>query len=129
MIIILLVHADVIAPAKPTHALVDKAASTRLNTTLTEMTIESDTHRFLSSPVLGSAVATPFVDRVAAFACLSSKSAETMNDVELAKFAFDALAGSGQHFRQNGRVMDSSDENIGQIAKIIGEFRISRRGR
>ena len=68
MIIILLVHADVIAPAKPTHALVDKAASTRLNTTLIEMTIESDTHRFLSSPVLGSAVATLFVDRVAAFA-------------------------------------------------------------
>jgi SAM-dependent methyltransferase len=129
MIITLLVHADVIAPAKPTYATIDKAASARLNTTLIGMAIKSDTHRFLSSPVLGSAVATSFVDRVAAYAIVNSKSAETMNDVELAKFAFDTLAESGQLFRRNGTAMNANEENIGQIAKVIGEFRINRKQR
>jgi hypothetical protein len=126
LIIILLIHASAIAPARPNAAAVDTAPSAKLNATLLEMAAEADTHRFLASPVMGSALAFPFIDRIAVLATLRTDGAKAASDHDLAKYAFEALAASGQHFRRDGKALEASDSNLAEIARIIGEFRTQR---
>jgi SAM-dependent methyltransferase len=123
LVLTLLVNASAIAPARPDHATVDRTASIRLNNTLMELTLLADTHRFLAAPVLGSAVAASFLDRIAAFAAAQ---VNTTSDTECAAYAFAALARSGQHFRRDGKVLERTNENIDEIAKLIQEFREQR---
>ena len=56
LLLLLLVNAGVIQPARPDHAKVDRSASHRLNGLIMETTASADTHRFFASPVLGSSL-------------------------------------------------------------------------
>ncbi len=88
-----------------------------------DMSLSADSHRFLASPVLGSAIGAGFVDRV--FAPSISASPKT-NDVAIAEQAFDRLAKAGQSFRREGKAIPKDDQNVKEIAAAVAEFRKSR---
>lgn len=120
LLLLLLANTGVILPARPDHASVDRSASHRLNSVIMEMTVSGDTHRFFASPVLGSAIAVPFVDRIIGPDAVNHPKA---SDSELARLAFERLEGAGQGFRRDGKVMAKTPESIGEIAKLVAEFR------
>jgi SAM-dependent methyltransferase len=120
LMILLLVNAGTILPARPDHAEVDRGVSHRLNGVIMEMTVSADTHRFLASPVLGSAIAVPFVDRIIGPDAVKQPQA---GDSVLARRAFERLEAVGQSFRRDGKVLEKTPESIGEIAKLVTEFR------
>lgn len=121
--LLLLVNGGIILPARADHATIDRAPSRRLNQTVMDMTTSSDTHRFLASPVLGSAIGVSFVDRI--FAPLLEASAKA-DEKQIAAQAFDRLAKGGQSFRRDGKPIPKNDENTAEIAKVVKEFRDQR---
>jgi SAM-dependent methyltransferase len=120
LLLLLLVNAGVILPARPDHAKVDRSASHRLNGVIMEMTASADTHRFFASPVLGSAVAVPFIDRIVGPDAVRRPLAPGS---EIARLAFERLQAAGQGFRRDGQVLAKTPESIGEIAKLVAEFR------
>jgi hypothetical protein len=88
-----------------------------------EMSAAADTHRFLASPVAGSAVGTGFAERVFAQAATASPKA---SDVDIAGLAFDRLAKSGQSFRREGKPIAKSDESLKEIGAAVRDFRTQR---
>lgn len=123
-LLMLLVNSNVVTPARSDHATVDRAPSERLNAAIMEMSIRADTHGFLASPILGSAVSATFADRIAAG--LSAQLATTDTQT-LANAAFRKLAAHGQHFLRDGKVIEPTPENVSFIADIFGDFIKQRR--
>ena len=91
-----------------------------------EMTASADTHRFFASPVLGSAIGVPFVDRIIGPDAVKQGKA---SDAEIARMAFERLEAAGQSFRREGKPLAKTPENIGEIAKLVNDFRDVRLGR
>jgi SAM-dependent methyltransferase len=120
LLVILMLNSSAITPARPDHDKVDRAASQRLNNVVMELTLAADTHRFLASPVLGSAIGVPFFDRIVAPDAVRSPKA---SDVEIAGQAFDRLASAGQSFRRDGKSLAKDDANLKEIAKVVNDFR------
>ena len=123
LLIILLVNSAAVSPARPDHASVDRSACERLNKLIFELTASADTHRFVASPVLGSAIPAAFLDRIVA--PLASE-APTAKNSEISRKAFERLEKAGQSFRRDGQVLQKTDENIQSLAGPIGEFREDR---
>jgi SAM-dependent methyltransferase len=123
LLLLLLVNAGVIQPARPDHATVDRSASHRLNGLIMETTASADTHRFFASPVLGSSLAAPFIDRIVGPDIIKQPFAR---DGDLARSAFDRLGAAGQSFRRDGQVLEKTPQNIGEIEKLVTEFRTVR---
>jgi SAM-dependent methyltransferase len=121
--LLLLVNNGIVLPARKDFAKVDRAPSLRLNKTIMDMSAASDTHRFLASPVLGSAIGAGFVDRIFSPQLDAQPKAD---DTKVAGMAFDFLAKSGQSFRREGKAIEKNDANIGEIAKVAKEFRDQR---
>jgi SAM-dependent methyltransferase len=121
--LLLLVNNGIVLPARKDFAKVDRAPSHRLNKTIMEMSAASDTHRFLASPVLGSAIGAGFVDRIFGPQFETDPKA---NDTKVASMAFDYLTKSGQSFRRDGKPIEKNEANIAEIAKVAKEFREQR---
>jgi hypothetical protein len=85
-----------------------------------ELTLSADTHRFLASPVLGSAVRANFLDRIVAPLLVRNSQ---VDDIKIAGAAFDRVMESGQHLIQHGRPMAKNDENLREVARTVREFR------
>lgn len=119
--LMLLVNGGIILPARKDHASVDRGLSRQLNATIMEMSAASDTHRFLASPVLGSAIGAGFIDRI--FAPDMNNSAD---DAKIAELAFDRLAKAGQSFRREGKPIAKTPESIKEIGTAAGDFRKQR---
>jgi SAM-dependent methyltransferase len=126
LLVLLMVNAGVILPARPDHAKVDRGASHRLNSAIMEMTALADTHRFFASPVLGSAIPVPFIDRIVGPDVIRRPLAPSS---EIARLAFERLEAAGQSFRRDGQVLAKTPENIAEIAKLVAEFREQRLSR
>jgi len=120
LLLLLLVNAGVILPARPDHAKVDRSASHRLNQVIMEMTTSADGHRFFAAPVLGSAIPVPFIDRIVAPDVVRRPLAPGS---EIARLAFERLGAAGQSFRREGQVLAKTPESIGEVAKLVAEFR------
>lgn len=116
----MLVHNGIISPGRGDAARVDGSASRRLNETVMELTLSADTHRFLASPVLGSAVRANFLDRIVAPLLVRNSQ---VDDIKIAGAAFDRVMESGQHLIQHGRPMAKNDENLREVARTVREFR------
>lgn len=121
--LLLLVNAGVLLPARADFAKVDRAPAQRLNRAIMELSAAADTHRFLASPVLGSAVNAAFVDRI--FAPLVEAAPKAPDD-KIAAQAFDQLAKSGQSFRRKGEPVAKNEKNIAEIGAVVKEFREQR---
>jgi SAM-dependent methyltransferase len=126
LLLLLLLNVGVILPARPDHAKVDRGASHRLNAAVMELTASADTHRFFASPVLGSAVPVPFIDRIVGPDLIRRPLAPGS---EIARLAFERLEAKGQSFRREGQVLAKTAEGIAEIAKLIAEFRELRLSR
>jgi SAM-dependent methyltransferase len=120
LLLLLLVNAGVILPARPDHVRVDRGPSHRLNNVIMEMTRSGDTHRFFASPVLGSAIAAPFIDRIVGPDAVAQPFGR---DSDFARLAFERLEAAGQGLRRDGQVLTKTPEAIGEIAKLVTEFR------
>ena len=121
--LLLLVNGGTLLPARSDHATVDRAPSRQLNSVIMDMSISADTHRFLASPVLGSAIGAGFVDRIFAPGVASSPKAA---DTEIAELAFDRLAKAGQSFRRDGKPIAKDATSLKEIASAVGDFRKNR---
>ncbi|MBR0704808.1 methyltransferase regulatory domain-containing protein [Bradyrhizobium diazoefficiens] len=120
IVLLLLINSNVIAPARPDYGSVDRSASVRLNSIVMEMTLSSDTHRFLASPLLGSAIPASFLDRVAASAL--RRMSDNPSGEDLASLAFKLLAENGQKFQRNGKNIEPTPENIKEVAPLLNNF-------
>lgn len=121
--LLLLVNSGVLLPARKDYASVDRKPSHLLNATIMEMSASADTHRFLASPVLGSAIGAGFVDRIFAPSIAASAKA---NNTAIAEQAFDRLAKAGQSFRREGKPIEKNKESLDEIGKAVGDFRDQR---
>jgi SAM-dependent methyltransferase len=121
--LMLLVNGSTLLPARRDHASVDRKPSRQLNSTIMEMSAAADTHRFLASPVAGSAIGTGFAERVFAQAAATSPKA---SDSDIAGLAFDRLAKSGQSFRREGKPIAKNSESLKEIGAAVGDFRKQR---
>jgi SAM-dependent methyltransferase len=121
--LLLLISAGAISPARPDHQKVDRKPAQRMNEYLMHRAIASDTHRFVASPVLGSAINAPFMDRVSQPLIVK---APKLSAQDIARLAFDELEKSGQAFRRDGKPLAKTEENIQEISKFVSEFREQR---
>jgi len=122
LLILLLTNGACITPARRDYATVDRSASERLNALVFGLTPAADSHRFVASAVLGSAMGAGFVDRV--IGPLANGSA--IKDTEVAAKAFELLEKAGQQFRRDGKLMENSEANIAEISTLVREFRDTR---
>lgn len=121
--LLLLVNGGVLLPARKDYANVDRKPAQLLNATIMEMSESSDSHRFLASPVLGSAIGAGFIDRI--FAPGAAKSPKA-SDAEIAENAFDRLAKAGQSFRRDGKPIAKDKDSVKEIGAAAGDFRKNR---
>jgi SAM-dependent methyltransferase len=119
----LVVNAGAALPARKDFATVDRNAAKLLNQTIIEMAGTGDTHRFLASPVLGSAIPAAFADRL--FVPLVKNSPDA-DDGTIAARAFDLLAKGGQTFRRDGKIVEKTDDNLLRVGSQVAEFRKTR---
>jgi SAM-dependent methyltransferase len=124
--LLLLVNGGTLLPARKDYETVERKPSHQLNAVIMDMSLSADSHRFLASPVMGSAIGAGFVDRVFAPSISASPKA---NDVAIAEQAFDRLAKAGQSFRREGKAIPKDDQNVREIAAAVAEFRKSRLSR
>lgn len=122
LLLLFFVNSALVAPARIDHQTVDRGPSHRVNGLVMEMSALEDSHRFLASPVLGSALATPFLDRIVG----SFAAAGDINDIAIAEQAFDRLGDAGQSFRRDGLPMKKTEENVSTIAGAVADFQASR---
>ncbi len=120
LLMILLVQGGLAAPARPDFATVDRSGSDRLNETIMALAIAGDTHRYVCSPVQGSAFMAGFIDRLVA--PLIAKSPKE-SDTAIARQAFERLEKAGRGFHRDGKTLEKTDENIQEIARAVKEFR------
>lgn len=119
----LLINSGLASPARPDSGRVDRSSSQRLNDLVFDISLSMDTHRFLASPVLGSAVAASFVDRVVAPIVKDNPSA---SDAEVANQAFERLTPLGQSFRLNGEALRKNEESVRAVTSLVTDFRAIR---
>lgn len=119
----LLINSGLVSPARPDSSEIDRVGSHRLNDLVFDISLSRDAHRFLASPVLGSAIAASFVDRVVAPIV---KDNPTASDTEVAIQAFDRLAPMGQSFQLNSRALRKTDESVREVARQVKDFRANR---
>jgi hypothetical protein len=121
LLLMMLINTGTIAPARPDYGKVDRAPSRRINQAVMELTLAADTHRFLASPVIGSALGATLMDRILAADTVRLASAA---DGEIASAAFDRLAAAGRSFRrEEENPALSKAASIDEIAKLVKDFR------
>ena len=118
--LLVLVQSGIVLPVRPDHASADRAPAHRLNNVIIGQAAGADSHRFICSPVLGSAFGAGYLDRVVAPAMVK---APKDDNAAIAGKAFDVLASAGRGFARDGKTLAKTDENIQEIAKTVGEFR------
>jgi SAM-dependent methyltransferase len=124
--LLLLVNGGTLLPARRDYATVDRKPSIQLNATVMDMSASADTHRFLASPVLGSAIGAGFVDRIFAPSMAASPKG---TDVAIAEQAFDKLAKAGQSFRREGKAIEKNQDSLKEIGGAVADFRAQRLSR
>ena len=121
LLMMMLINAGTIAPARADYDKVDRSPSRRINQAVMELTLAGDTHRFLASPVIGSAIGATFIDRVLAADAVRLANA---TDREIAGAAVDRLASVGRNFRrEDEKNALSKDATIEEVAKLVKDFR------
>jgi hypothetical protein len=119
LLILLLSNSGGITPARRDYAVVDRSACERMNALIFSLAPSADSHRFVASPVLGSAISAAFVDRVVAPLVNGSGH----DDTEVASAAFDLLEQAGQQFRRDGKLMEKNQASFAEIGRLVREFR------
>ena len=120
LLLLLSVNEGIVSPVRPDHAGIPRDACDRLNKVIFDLAASADSHGFVASPVLGSAIPTAFLDRLVAPLVIENPAAD---DLEISRLAFERLELAGQSFRRDGQLLPKTDENIRSLAGPVREFR------
>lgn len=115
----ILMDAGVVRVCRADHATVDRAPSERLNRAVLELALGEDTHRYLASPVLGSAITTSYVDRL--LAPLILKEGEGA-PVDLAA-VHDFLQRHGKRITDQGEALTDEEAARTKLGLMIEDVR------
>lgn len=107
------IHFPATAAAAPDAAL-------RLNAVLAAQARYSDEHNALSSPLLGSGVATNFVERL--FYLAVRQRPEEVTPATLAGFVWQVMKPLGRRMQREGVVLATDEENLAQLDASAREF-------
>jgi SAM-dependent methyltransferase len=121
MLLEILVHRGVVNPVRPDHASVDQVPSHRLNKSIMSLTSAGDTHRYLASPILGSAVSCEYADRLMAPLMLDHPKKD---DKAIGKTVQERLKASGFNLQRGGAPIPEGDEVIETMVKDFRSLRL-----
>ncbi len=119
-VIDILIHNGVVAPCRGDFASIDRTPAQRLNRVVTELAMLEDSHQFLASPVLGSAIAASYFDRLAGGRLADSPQAD--GDGEAAA-VLDLLRMAGKRLSRQGKALEDAEETSSYVAAMAREFR------
>lgn len=106
-------------PVRRGRERVDHGPSHRLNEALMEMAVQAETHGFLASPVLGSAVAANRLDRLVAPRVLEDPD---MSDEAIGKASIERFKAAGLRLRRD-ETADLPADDAQALAKVVEDFR------
>ncbi|MBX3501690.1 MAG: methyltransferase regulatory domain-containing protein [Alphaproteobacteria bacterium] len=119
----LLVHNKLIRPARSGVTLIDRSVALRLNDIVMDLSMSADTHRYLASPVLGSAIPASQAERILVPLLADALAGD---ELAIAQAAMDRIGRSGQSFMRDGRPVENNPENVKALAGFVCEFRTTR---
>ncbi len=121
MLLEILVHHAIVNPVRPDHASVDASPSHSLNKVIMSLTNAGDTHRYLASPVLGSAVACEYADRFMALLMLEYPKKD---DKAIGKTALERLNALGFKLQRGGAPIPDGDDAMAAVAMDFRRLRL-----
>jgi SAM-dependent methyltransferase len=113
----ILVHHSIIHPARPNHDAIDRTPSHLLNKATLALAASGNTHHYLASPVLGSAIACGYFDRLVAPLVWDGVQ---KNDELVAEDVLRLLSAAGFRLEKDGEPVEDELETL---AKHTSEFR------
>jgi Predicted methyltransferase regulatory domain/Methyltransferase domain len=119
----ILVNNAAIHPTRHDPGTIDGLPSRRVNTAIMEISRSANTHAYMASPVLGSAIRTNLPERIIARLIADEPG---LDDITIAKQAFDCVTESGQDFMRDGRPVERTDKNVQALAGFVREVREHR---
>lgn len=114
----LLVENVAVLPCRRDGGTQDHDAAHRLNAAVCEMASVEDTHRFLATPVAGSAISTSQFDRLALPLLLADENASS---ADIAAMVIARIEATGRKMRRNGQPIEASDAP--ELAALIDTLR------
>jgi predicted O-methyltransferase YrrM len=117
------VNAGLIAPASAGHALADRAPARRMNNAVLELALGGDTHRYLATPVIGGAVSTNQLERLAAYTLAQDPKAD---DRKVAGSIFEHMKANGQGIMRDGKPVQKNAESLAEVTNYVKDFRNQR---
>jgi hypothetical protein len=117
MLLEIFVHNSIVHPVRPDYRSVDRRPSLQLNEGIMALTDSGDTHRYLASPVLGSALSADYFDRLMAPLIVGNAK---KNDKWVADITLERLEANGFKLQRDGQALENSVE---EVIKVASEFR------
>ncbi len=114
-----LVHHSIIFPARPSQMPIDRGPSDRLNNAAIALT--GNTHHYLASPVLGSAIPCAYVDRLIAPLVLDTN---RESEQSLMTDALDRLRAAGLRLKRDDE--SAAEIDLDTVGELVNEFRTVR---
>ena len=115
----ILINADVLRICRIDHASVDWEPARKLNRTVFELALGEDTHRFLASPVLGSAIHASYVERLLGQLLLR----ERPDSPVTAGSAYEVLRRHGKQIMESGTAVNDAAAAQEKLAVLLAEVR------
>jgi SAM-dependent methyltransferase len=104
----------------PAASAANGEAAWRLNLTLAAQARYSDEHQALGSPLLGSAVAANYLERL--FYLALRQAPEETTPAALARSAWQIMAPLGRRMQRDGTTLESVEDNLAELTRTASVF-------
>lgn len=115
----ILINAGVMRICRSDHASLDREPARKLNRAVFELALGDDTHRFLASPVLGSAIYASYTERLLEQLLLS----ESLETPVTAFSAYEFLQRYGKQIKDSGTPVDDVAAAQEKLSTLLAETR------
>ncbi|MGB3719227.1 MAG: class I SAM-dependent methyltransferase [Hyphomicrobiaceae bacterium] len=115
----ILINAGVMRICRSDHASLDREPARKLNRAVFELALGDDTHRFLASPVLGSAIYASYTERLLGQLLLS----ESLETPVTAFSAYEFLQRHGKQIKDSGTPVDDLAAAQEKLSTLLAETR------
>lgn len=115
----ILINADVLRICCIDHASVDREPARTLNRIVFELALGEDTHRFLASPVLGSAIHASYAERLLGQLLLRERPESPV----AATSAYEFLRAHGKQIMESGTAVNDDSVAQEKLATMLAEVR------
>lgn len=115
----ILINAGVLRICRTDHASVDREPVRKLNRTVFELALGEDTHRFLASPVLGSAIYASFTERLLGQLLLRERPESPVT----AASTYEFLCAHGKKIMESGATVNDASAAQEKLAGLLAEIR------